>query len=171
MRFDRLVVGQVLAANPASSVRSPKHSVRKCKTPVLAAEEARALLDSINPSWLIGLRDRALIALMVYTFARVGAALKMRIEDVYTQGRRTWVRLHEKGGKRHEMPAHRNLGESLRAYIDVAGLARDKKGVLSRTARGRPGQLFDMPMSQPDAWRMIERRARPASAPGSVITP
>ena len=80
-------------------MREPKHKVKKGKTPVLTAEEARALLDSIDPSSPIGLRDRALIALMVYTFARVGAALKMRTEDVYVQGRRTWVRLHEKGGK------------------------------------------------------------------------
>jgi site-specific recombinase XerD len=163
MLFDWLVVGQVLAANPASSVRGPKHRVRKGKTPVLTAEEARALLDSIDPASLIGLRDRALIALMVYTFARVGAALKMRIEDVYTQGRRTWIRLHEKGGKRHEMPAHHNLDEYLHAYLEGAELAGgDQKEFLFRTARGRTQSLSDKPMSQPDAWRMIERRARAA---------
>ena len=162
MLFDWLVVGQVLAANPANSVRGPKHSVRKGKTPVLTAEEARVLLDSIDPSSLIGLRDRTLIALMVYTFARVGAALKMRIEDVYVQGRRTWIRLHEKGGKRHEMPAHHNLEEYLHAYIESAALAGDKKGFLFRTARGRTATLSERPMSQPDAWRMIERRARAA---------
>lgn len=71
---------------------------------MLGADEARALLDAIDTATLIGLRDRALIGLMVYTFARVGAAAGMRVEDVYVQGRRTWVRLHEKGGKRHEMP-------------------------------------------------------------------
>ena len=97
--FDWLVVGQVIPVNPASSVRGPRHSVRKGKTPVLAADEARAMLNAIDNTTAIGLRDRALIALMVYTFARVGAALQMRVEDVYVQGRRTWVRLHEKGGK------------------------------------------------------------------------
>ncbi len=105
MLFDWLVIGQVIAMNPASSVRGPKHSTKKGKTPVLAADEARTLLDSIDTDTLTGLRDRALIGLMVYTFARVGAALGMRVEDVYVQGRRTWVRLHEKGGKRHEMRA------------------------------------------------------------------
>lgn len=69
------------------------------KPPVLTAEEARAMLDAINIATPVGLRDRALIGLMVYTFARVGAAIGMRVEDVYVQGRRTWVRLHEKGGK------------------------------------------------------------------------
>ena len=162
MLFDWLVVGHILAVNPASPVRGPKHKVKKGKTPVLTAEEARALLDSIDPASPLGLRDRALIALMVYTFARVGAALKMRIEDVYVQGRRTWVRLHEKGGKRHEMPCHHNLDAYLHAYIDGAGLAGDSKGYLFRTARGRIRQLSTEPMSQPDAYRMIVRRARAA---------
>lgn len=99
MLFDWLVIGQILATNPASSVRGPKHSTKKGKTPVLAADEARIPLDPIDASTLMGLRDRVLIGLMVYTFARVGAALGMKVEDVYVQGRRTWVRLHEKGGK------------------------------------------------------------------------
>ena len=69
--------------NPASSVRGPRHSVRKGKPPVLAAEEARALLDAIDVSTLAGLRDRALVGLVVYSFARVGAAIGMHVEDVY----------------------------------------------------------------------------------------
>jgi site-specific recombinase XerD len=160
--FDWLVVGQIIAVNPASAVRGPKHSVKKGKTPVLTAEEARALLDTIAPSSAVALRDRALIALMVYTFARVGAALKMRGEDVYIQGRRTWVRLHEKGGKRHEMPCHHNLDTYLHAYIDGAQLAGDEKGLLFRTALGRTGRLSDRPMTQADAYRMIRRRAADA---------
>jgi integrase/recombinase XerD len=89
--------------NPAASVRGPKHLVKRGKTPVLTAEEARRLLDSIDTDSLIGLRDRALIAVMVYSFARVGAALAMKVEDYCTEGRRAWFRLHEKGGKRHEV--------------------------------------------------------------------
>ena len=162
MLFDWLVVGHVLAVNPASPVRGPKHKVKKGKTPVLTAEEARTLLDSIDPSSHIGLRDRALIARMVYTFARVGAALKMRVEDIYVQGRRTWVRLHEKGGKRHEMPCHHNLDAYLHAYLEGAGLSGDDKGYLFRTSRGRTRRLSAEPMSQPDAYRMIMRRARAA---------
>lgn len=162
MLFDWLVIGQVIASNPASSVRGPKHSVKKGKTPVLGADEARALLDSIDTSTPVGRRDRALIGLMVYTFARVGAALKMRIEDVYVQGRRSWVRLHEKGGKQHEMPCHHNLDEYLHAYIDGSGLTGDSKGWLFRTAAGRTGGLTDKPMTQPDAYRMIQRRAADA---------
>ena len=69
------------------------------QTPVLDAAETRALLDRIDTSTVVGLRDRALIGLMVYSFARIGAALGMTVEDVFTQNRRLWVRLREKGGK------------------------------------------------------------------------
>lgn len=157
--FDWLVVGQVIRMNPASSVRGPKHSVRKGKTPVLTAEEARALLDAIDLSTPAGLRDRALIGLMVYTFARVGAATAMRVGDVYVQGRRTWVRLHEKGGKEHEMPCHHNLDEYLHAYMDGSQIAGDDKGFLFRSSVGRTGALTKRPMSQADVYRMIGRHA------------
>ena len=107
--FDWLVVGQIVPTNPAASVRGPQHIVKGGKTPVLDPAEARALLDSIDISTPIGLRDRALIALMVYSFARIGAALGMKVEDVYTQSRRLWLRLHEKGGKEHKCPATTTL--------------------------------------------------------------
>jgi site-specific recombinase XerD len=162
MLFDWLVVGQVVPQNPASSVRGPKHVVKKGKTPVLSAGEARELLDSLDISSPIALRDRALIGIMVYTFARVGAVIRMRVEDVYVQGRRTWVRLHEKGGKRHEMPCHHSLEEYLAAYIESAGIKADAKGYLFRTARGRTGELTENPMTQPDVYRMIGRRAKAA---------
>ena len=109
MLFDWLVVGQIVAANPAAPVRGPKQVVRKGKTAVLSAEEARTLLDSTPTDTIIGVRDRALIATMIYTIARVGAVLKMKVEDVYVQNRRTWVCLYEKGGKQHEMPCHHSL--------------------------------------------------------------
>src|SRR5208282_2851892 len=122
MLFDWLVVGQVLATNPAHSVRGPKHVVRRGKTPVLTAEEARQLLDSIDTTTLVGLRDRALIAVMTFAFARIGAVVAMRVEDYYPEGKRWWVRLHEKGGKRHEMPAHHTLEAYLDSYIEAAGI-------------------------------------------------
>jgi len=163
MLFDWLVVGQAMPSNPASVVRGPKHSVKKGKTPVLTADEARALLESIDTKTVVGLRDRALIALMTYTFARVGAAAeKMRVEDVYVQGWRTWVRLHEKGGKRHEMPCHHKLEEYLNEYIQAADIGGDPKGFLFRTTQGQSGYLTKHAMSQADTYRMIRRRAADA---------
>jgi site-specific recombinase XerD len=162
MLFDWLVVHQVLPNNPAEAVRGPKYVVKKGKTSVLSAEETRELLDSIDTASVVGLRDRALIALLVYTFARVSAAIAMRVGDVYIQGKRTWVRLHEKGGKRHEMPAHHNLEAYLDDYITAAGLATDPKGPLFRSTVGRSGELSERPLHQPDVYRMIGRRAAAA---------
>jgi hypothetical protein len=88
MLFDWLVTGHILATNPAHAVRGPKYVVKRGKAPVLASDEARTLLDSIDVSTLKGLRDRALIGVMVYTFARVSAVLGMKVKDYYTQGRR-----------------------------------------------------------------------------------
>lgn len=159
MMFDWLATGGVLPFNPATAVRGPKHSVKKGKTPVLAPEEARALLDAIDATTPVGLRDRALIGLMVYSFARIGAALAMKVEDVYVQNRRLWVRLHEKGGKEHEMPCHHNLEAWLTAYIDGCGLQADPKGPLFRTIQRGTGQLSGSPLPQGNAHAMIRRRA------------
>jgi site-specific recombinase XerD len=160
--FDWLVTGQAVPANPAASVRGPAHSQRRGKTPVLAPDEARALLDRIDIATHAGLRDRALIGLMVYSFARVGAALGMRVEDVFVQNRRLWVRLHEKGGKRHEMPCHHNLEEYLLAYIEGCGLREDRKGPLFRTIDRRTKRLSDTPLPQANAFAMVRRRAAAA---------
>jgi site-specific recombinase XerD len=160
--FDWLVTGRVIERNPAHSVRGPSHRVKRGKTPVLDASEARALIDSIDVTTSAGLRDRALIGLMVYSFARVGAALAMKVEDVYVQNRRLWVRLHEKGGKRHEMPCHHNLEAYLHAYIDGCGLGLDPKGPLFRTIGRGTGQLTETPLPQANAYQMIRRRAATA---------
>jgi len=193
MCFDWLTSGGVMDFNPASSVRGPKHVVKQGKTPVLTADEAKQLLASIIPEkkkpdgaeggeksaeqqkeedeepppTIAQLRDRALIAVMVFSFARVSAALAMKVEDYYTEGRRAWFRLHEKGGKRHKVSAHHNAEKYVDAYLDAAGIAGQKKTPLFRsldthrklTARG---------MDRNNALRMIKRRANAAGLSGDT---
>jgi len=143
---------------------APGHVVRKGKTPYLASDEARALLDSIETTRLVGLRDRALIATMIYTFARVSAAIGMKVRDYYVLGRRSRVRLHEKGGKEHEVPCHHNLEQYLDEYIAAAGIAVHPDGPLFRTAPGKIGMpLTRKPMSRIDSLRMIRRRTTAAA--------
>jgi integrase len=156
------VTGQVVPVNPAASVRGPSHVVRQGKTPVLEPAEARALLDSIDVSKPVGLRDRALISLMVYSFARVGAALAMKVEDVFVQNRRLWVRLREKGGKAHAMPCHHSLEAYLTAYLEQTGIMEDDKGPLFRTIGRGTDQLTRTPLPQANAYAMIRRRASAA---------
>jgi site-specific recombinase XerD len=161
MLFDWLVTGHIVAHNPATSVRGPKHVVKRGKTPVLTADEARKLLDSIDVSTLIGLRDRALIGVMVYSFARVSATVSMKVEDFYAEGKRWWLRLHEKGGKRHEVPAHHNADEYLDAYLKAVGIGQEKRSPLFRTI-DRSGRVTERGMSRNDSLRMIKRRAKSA---------
>jgi site-specific recombinase XerD len=161
--LDWLIVGQIIGQNPAAPVRGPTHIVKKGKTPVLDGDEARRLIDSIDVSTIVGLRDRALIALLIYSFARISAALQMDVDDYYPQGKRWWVRLHEKGGKQHEMPAHHLLEHYLDDYVTAAGLAGQKNVPLFRTlgGRGRKELTADR-MTRQDARRMIVRRAKKA---------
>jgi integrase/recombinase XerD len=183
MCFDWLTSGGIMDFNPASSVHGPKHVVKQGKTPVLTADEAKGLLASIIPekkkkpdgtdndadqeqpeATIAQLRDRALIAVMVFSFARVSAALAMKVEDYYTEGRRAWFRLHEKGGKRHKVPAHHNAEKYVDAYLDAAGIAGQKKTHVFRSIDTHR-KLTDRPMNRNDVLRMIKRRAKAAGLP------
>lgn len=168
MLFQALARERIVHINPAAVVRGPKHSVKRGKTPVLTAEETRQLLDSIDTDSLVGLRDRALIATMVFSFARIGAVTTLRVEDLFTQGRRLWLRLHEKGGKRHEIPCHHTLEQYLIAYLDAADLGDTPKAFVFQTF-GREGDrkaagrtLSGAPLPQATAWQMLQRRAADA---------
>jgi integrase/recombinase XerD len=167
MLFDFLVTGQIVPMNPASSVRGPKHVVRRGKTPVLKADQARTLIDSIKIDSLVGLRDRAIIGLMCYTFARVSAMVNMNTEDYYQSGKRWWVRLHEKGGKRHEVPCHHNAEAYLDEYLAAAGIRDEKKSPLFRSVDNRR-KLTANPMTRTDVLRMAKRRALEAGLPSST---
>lgn len=169
MCFDWLVTGHIVSVNPAWSVKGPKHVVKKGKTPVLTAVEARQLIDSIDISSVIGLRDRALIGVMVFSFARVSAVVNMNVDDFYQQGRRAWFRLHEKNGKFHEVPVHHSAAEYLDAYLGQAGVSAGKKSPLFRSAIGRNGTLSDGRLTRIDALRMVKRRAAAAGVAADRI--
>lgn len=167
MLFDWLVVGQIVELNPASSVRGPKYVVKRGKTPVLTADQARVLLDSIKTDSIVGLRDRALLGVMVYSFARVSATIHMRVQDYYQSGKRWWFRLHEKGGKLHDVPAHHNAEAYMDAYLDAAGVRDEKKTPLFRSV-DKHRQITANAMTRTDVLRMIKRRAMAAGLPYST---
>jgi site-specific recombinase XerD len=160
--FDWLVLGQVLPVNPAASVRGPTYIVKRGKTPILTPIETRTLLDSLPTDHVVGLRDRALIGVMTYAFARVSAVVGMKVGDYYAAGKRSWIRLHEKRGKVHELPAHHNAQLYLDEYLAAAGIAADVKGPLFRSAAGRSSRLNASPMGRTDVFRMIQRRIKEA---------
>ena len=164
---DWLVVHQVLPVNPAAAVRGPKHVVTKGATPVLTPAEARALLDRIDTGTRVGLRDRALLSVMVYSFARVSAAVGMRRQDYFRQGVRGWLRLHEKGGKRHDVPAHHRAEEAVEAYLTAVGLDDAAKAPLFQSV-DRAGRLSGRPLARRAVLAMIKRRAAAAGLPATT---
>ena len=166
--FDWLVEGHLLEVNPASSVKGPRYSISRGLTPVLDADEARLLLNSIDTSSTLGLRDRALLGLLTYTFARISAAVSMKVEDYYCRGKRWRVRLHEKNGKIIDAACHHKLEAYLDEYLQATGIAEDRQGPLFRTAGGRTGLLSDRAMTRIDAWLMVRRRAAAAGISGRI---
>lgn len=180
MLYDWLIIGQVIEHNPAHAVRGPKHVVTEGSTPILDAEQMKQLLASIDIMSVVGLRDRALIAVMTATFGRVEATLKMNITDYFEDSKNWSIKLHEKNGKTIVMPVQHRLEEYLDAYISAAGGAdgfpcelskngrATKRQPLFRSTRGRSGKLTDNRLSRQDAWRMIKRRARQAGISGRI---
>ena len=166
--FDWLVLGQVLPASPAAFVRGPSHSVKIGTTPVLTVDQARILLSNIPDDTVSGQRDRALISLMIYSFARISAALALDVGHLFREQHRLNIRLTEKGGKRHLMPCHHTLDAHLVSYMTVTGLGPDPKAPLFQTmARDRRG-LSGRRLNRTEAWYMVRRRARAAGIDTAV---
>ena len=174
MLYDWLIVGQVVQSNPAHAVRGPKHVVREGLTPVLEADQMKQLLDSIDTTTVVGLRDRAIIGTMTATFGRIEAVLGMDVKDYFQDGKHWSIRLHEKNGKVVTMPVQQRLEQYLDAYVQAAGgveafpneLGKNgratKKRPLFRTTRGRSGTLTTNRLVRQNAWAMIKRRAKAA---------
>lgn len=167
MLFGWLVEKGVLPANPAREVKTERFHRGEGKTPALSVEEMHALLQSFDTDSVVGLRDRALVGVMAFTFARVEAAVDLRVKDYFQNGRRSFVRLREKGGKEKEIPAHHMLEQFLDEYIGTAGLASDPEGPLFRTAVGKTKRLTVRPMRRTDAWAVVRRRCQNAGLVGA----
>jgi site-specific recombinase XerD len=160
--FDRLVAGGVVPVNPASGVRGPKGAVNKRRTAALRPQDVRRLIDSIDASELSGLRDRALIAVMVYGFARVSPLIAMDVKDYRAQDGGRWLRLYEKHGTPHEVPTHRKAQEYLDAYVAAAGIAAALDSALWRTM-AKDRSMSGRRMSRMDVYRAVRRRADDAN--------
>jgi site-specific recombinase XerD len=162
MFFSWLTEKGVLAMNPAREVQTPRFSRTEGKTPAPPTEEVQRLLDGIDTTTVIGLRDRALLGVMAYTFARVGAVVSLTKEDYFCPEKRSILRFSEKGGKQKEIPVHHMLEQYLDQYLTAAKLSDDPKQPLFKSTRGRSRKLGPDPMGRKDAWAMLKRRLRAA---------
>ncbi len=161
--FDQLVLRHVVILNPANSVRGPRYQTIEGKTPEIPKSHIRRLLESIDTNTVVGLRDKAIISLLVYTAVRVGAVAALDLGDLTHDGDCWSVRLLEKGGKSRDIPLRTHVGELLQTYMTVARLHDAASGsALFRTASGRQHRLSDRRMSEIDICRMVKRRLRRA---------
>jgi len=167
--FDVLVQRHVIVLNPAHSVRTERYSVMEGRTPEISVGEAKMLLASIKLASVIDYRDRALIAVLIYTAARAGAVAKLRLKDLIDDGRRCSLRFAEKGGKARTIPVREDLERFLLEYLSVAGFKDESKdSPLFRTAGGRKLVLTAAAMNGVDICRMVKRRLAAAGLPTSA---
>jgi len=168
MLFSWMVEKGVLAMNPAREVKTEKFSRSEGKTPAFTTEEITQLFGSIDTASLLGQRDRAFLAVMAYTFARVSAVASLKVKDYVQLGRRSFVRLHEKGGQERDIPCHHLLEVYLDAYLAAAGIADEKEAPLFRSiqGRGKKQELTARPLLRTDAYAMVRRRLLAAGIAG-----
>jgi site-specific recombinase XerD len=183
--FESLLLQRTISSNPVRLVKGPSHVISKGRTPVLTGEEMVQLLEAIDPTTLIGKRDRAMIGAMAYSFARIGAVTALKVEHVFHQKRRLWLRLREKGGKAKDIPCHHKLEAYLDEWLGAAGHRGNPNAPLFQTfARSgkRTGEklltpeddnaalpspktirpLSGKPMTQAMTWEMLQRRRKTA---------
>ena len=166
MLFNWLVIGQVLPSNPALFVKGPRFSRQVGITPILEAGQMRELLDSIETTSLKGLRDRAAIALMAYTFARVSAVTLLRRGDYRLMGKRSQLRLQEKGGKEKLVWLHHEAEEYLDRYLEASAIT-DSKAPLFQTL-DRLHRLTGQGIGRRDLLRAVKQRCAAAGLPDTI---
>src|SRR3984957_20742705 len=148
--------------NPAREVKIKKFSRREGKTPAFDTEQVQKVLDKIDKSNEVGLRDRALLGTLAYTFARIGSVLNLKVEDYFQTGKRSLIRFREKGGKETEIPVHHKLEELLDQYLEISGLTNRPTPPLFPIAVGKTRKLGNRPPTRIDAARMLKRRLKDA---------
>jgi site-specific recombinase XerD len=162
MLFSWLTEKGILAMNPAREVKTEKFSRREGKTPAFDTEQVQKVLDKIDTSNEVGLRDRALLGTLAYTFARIGAVVNLKVEDYFQTGKRSMIRFSEKGGKETEIPVHHKLEELLDQYLETSGLRNRPNAPLFPIALGKTRKLGKRPATRIDAARMLKRRLKDA---------
>jgi integrase/recombinase XerD len=151
--------------NPAREVKTERFSRTEGKTPAFVEGEVQKLLEAVETSTHTGLRDRALLGVLAYTFARIGAVVNLKVQDYYPSGKQFLLSFKEKGGKEKELPVHHKLEELLDQYLKASGLEQEPGSPLFPAALGKTGKLSRRPLVRTDAADMLKRRLKQAGLP------
>jgi integrase/recombinase XerD len=165
MLFSWLTEKGVLAMNPAREVKTERFSRTEGKTPAFVEGEVQRLINAVETTTHTGLRDRALLGTLAYTFARIGAVVNLKVEDYYPSGKRFLLRFKEKGGKEKELPVHHKLEQLLDEYLKASGLEKEPGSPLFPASIGKTGKLSRRPLVRTDAADMLKRRLKQARLP------
>jgi len=165
--FDGLVTRHAVMLNPAASVRGERYSVIEGKTPEVTVKQARKLLQSIDITDIVGLRDKAIISVLIYTAARVGAVSKLRVKNLYDSGDQYCLHFDDKGGKSREIPVRHDLQTLLFDYLERADLqlGNDDSRPLFTTSIKKTKELTMRSMTAGDIGRMVKRRMAACGLP------
>jgi site-specific recombinase XerD len=164
--FDGLVTRHAIILNPALSVRGERYQVVEGKTPEITVTGARQLLASIGTSNVVKLRDRAIVAILIYTAARAGAVATLKRSSFYHAGDQWMLHFDEKGGKSREIPVRHDLEQMIFEYLDAAGLRNAHKDApVFRTAYKKTAQLTQNAVHVVDICRVVKRRLKDAGLP------
>ncbi len=167
--FDLQVKRHAIVLNPVSSVRNERYEVSEGKTPEITVKDARKLFRSIDLSTLMGIRDRAILAVLAYSGSRIGAVARLRLKDFTHEGDQWVLAFNDKGGKHRKVPVRHDLQQVLLGYLNAAGIAQDDKNTpIFRSAVPRKRQLTKNAMSDNDMQRMFKRRIRDAGLSGDL---
>ncbi|WZO95874.1 tyrosine-type recombinase/integrase [Isosphaeraceae bacterium EP7] len=159
----------MIVLNPAASVKGIKETVMEGKSPEIIIDQAHTLLASIKTGNVVGLRDRAILATLVYTACRAGAIAKLKMSDFQHHGGQYVFRFQEKGGKSREIPVRHDLEGFIIAHVESAGVATEAKyRWLLRAGNGKTKRLGDEPMSSKTICDLVKRRLMDARLPSRL---
>lgn len=170
--LDWLTRSGALPFNPAAAVRAARLARKEGKTPILDREQARLLFASLASPAVLVRRDRAILAVMLYGFARAGAVVRMRVSDFQELASGACLLLREKGGKERRIPAHHRVCEDVRAYLDATGLDAREHGraPLFQSSRGRSGVLSGKALDRRSVLGIVKRRCRDVGLPPAICS-
>lgn len=167
--FDFQVQRHAVVLNPVSSVRNERYQVAEGKTPEITIKQARRLFGAIEGSTVVGLRDRAAIAVLAYSGSRIGAVARLRRQDLVHEGDQWVLCFTDKGGKHRKVPVRHDLQRMLFGYLEAAGITElDGNLPLFRSSKGKKMALSTAGMTDNDLQRMFKRRLRKAGLPPTL---
>ena len=158
--FDHLLEKGVVDNNPAARAKAPRLERESAHTPIFEQNEIKTFLDAIKVDSLIDKRDKALFSTLAYSWARVSAAVGLKVEDYYERNGERWLRLHEKRGKIHEVPVHSKAREAIDQWLLASDLGCNPSAPLF-PAFGKNKKTPELRhMDRTSVWKLVQARAR-----------